>query len=81
MLGKEQYLKIQEYKKLGVSKLKVSEKLNLSYKTVYNWWDRDESFFESFQKEHEFILENYRQYIIETLKVCPQINNTILFRR
>lgn len=81
MLGIEQFKKLQEYKKLGVSKLKVSEKLNLSYKTVWNWWDKDEEFFESFQKEHEFILDNYRQYIIEILKICPQINNTVLLRR
>lgn len=57
MLGIEQFKKLQE---LGLSKLKVSEKLNLSYKTVCNWWERDEKFFESFQKEHEFILDNYR---------------------
>lgn len=60
MLGIEQYKKMQEYKKLGISKLKVSEILNLSYKTVYNWWDKDESYFYSFQKEHEFMLDNYR---------------------
>lgn len=59
--------------KTFLSKLKVAEKLNLSYKTVCNWWDRNEEFFESFQKEHEFVLDNYRQYIIETLKICPQI--------
>lgn len=78
MLGIEQFKKLQE---LGLSKLKVSEKLNLSYKTVCNWWDKDEKFFESFQKEHEFILDNYRQYIIEILKICPQINNIVLLNR
>ncbi len=41
MLGKEQYLKLQELNELGLSKLKVSEKLNLSYKTVCNWVDKD----------------------------------------
>lgn len=81
MLGLQQFRKLQEYKELGLSRLKVSEKLNLSYKTVCNWWDRDEEFFERFQKEHEFVLDNYRQYIIEILKICPQINNTVLLRR
>ncbi len=81
MLGIEQFKKLQELKELGLSKLKVSEKLNLSYKTVCNWWDRDKEFFYSFQKEHEFILDNYRQYIIEILKICPQINNTVLLNR
>lgn len=60
MLGKEQFMKLQELKELGISKLKISERLGLSYKTVCNWWDKDIDFFESFQKEHEFILDNYR---------------------
>lgn len=81
MLGLQQFRKLQEYKELGLSRLKISEKLNLSYKTVCNWWDRDEEFFEKFQNEHEFVLDNYRQYIIEILKICPQINNTVLLRR
>jgi len=81
MLGIQQYKKLQELKELGLSKLKVSEKLNLSYKTVWNWWDRDEDFFNAFQKEHEFILDNYRQYMLEILKICPQINNTVLMKR
>jgi transposase len=81
MLGLQQFRKLQEYKELGLSRLKVAEKLNLSYKTVCNWWDRDEEFFERFQKEHEFVLDNYRQYIIEILKICPQINNMVLLRR
>ena len=43
-------------------------------------WDKSDEEFESFQKEHEFVLDNYRQYIIEQLKLCPQINHT-LFRK
>lgn len=70
------YTRIQEasrIQKLGLSKVKVSERLNLSYKTICNWWDKDQSFFNAFQKNHEFVLDNYRQYIIEILKVSPQI--------
>ena len=50
MLGIEQFKKLQEYKKIGLSKLKVTEKLNLSYKTVWNWWIEMKSFFTSFKK-------------------------------
>ena len=45
MLSIQQYKKLQEYKELGLSKVKVSEKLNLSYKTICNWWDKDQAFF------------------------------------
>ena len=81
MLSREQYLKIQELKEIGVSKQRVSIKLNLSYKTICNWWDKDLDFFDNFEKEHEIVLDNYRQYLIEILKVSPQINNTVLLRR
>ena len=36
---KEKYDKLQEYKEIGLSILKSSEKLGLSYKTACNWWD------------------------------------------
>lgn len=81
MLGKEQFRRLRELKALGASKLKVSEELNLSYRTVDNWWNRDESYFDEFERRHEFMLDNYRQYMVEILKVCPQINNTVLLRR
>ena len=81
MLGIEQFKKIQEYKMLGISMNKVAQILNLSYKTVYSWWNRDEEYFYKFEKEHEFILDNYRQYLLEIIKVYPGINNTVLLRR
>lgn len=81
MLGIEQFKKIQEYKALGISKLKVSEILNLSYKTVDNWWDRDEEYVYKFERDHEFILDNYRQYILEIIKTYPGINNTVILRK
>ena len=45
---------------------------------VCNQWDKDEEFFNAFQKKQEFIHDNYRQYIIEILKICPQINNSTI---
>ena len=81
MISKETYDKLQEYKEIGLSILKSSEKLNLSYKTAYTWWNKSDEEFTSFQKQHEFILDNYRQYLIEQIKICPQINNSLLLKR
>ena len=81
MISKETYDKLQEYKKIGLSILKSSEKLNLSYKTAYTWWNKTDEEFISFQKQHEFMLDNYRQYLIEQIKICPQINNSLLLKR
>ena len=45
MISKEKYDKLQECKEIGFSILKASEKLNLSYKTAYTWWNKsDEEF-------------------------------------
>jgi len=81
MISKDTFDKIKEYKGIGLSILKATEKLGISYNTTYKWWDKTEEDFSSFQKEHEFVLDNYRQYIIEQLKLCPQINNTLILRR
>ena len=81
MISKETYDKIQDYKEAGLSILKATEKLGISYNTTYKWWNKTDKEFTSFQKEHEFVLDNYRQYIIEQLKLCPQINNTLILRR
>ena len=81
MISKETYDKIQEYKETGLSILKATQKLGISYNTTYKWWNKTDEEFTSFQKEHEFVLDNYRQYIIEQLKLCPQINNTLILRR
>ena len=76
MISKETYDKMQEYKAVGLSMLKATEKLGVSYNTVYKWWNKTDEEFFAFQKEHEFVLDNYRQFIIEQLKICPQIDNT-----
>ena len=81
MLGIEQYKKIQKLKKIGLSKVKVSQQTNLSYKTICNYWNMNENYFLNKLKEHEFILVNYHQYIVEILKICPQINNIVLLKR
>ena len=81
MISKETYDKMQEYKALGLSMLKATEKLGISYNTTYKWWNKTDEEFTSFQKEHEFVLDNYRQFIVELLKLCPQINNTLVMRR
>ena len=81
MISKETYDKLQEYKEIVFSILKASEKLGLSYNTAYNWWNKTDDEFTSFQKKHEFVLDNYRQYLIEQIKICPQINNSLLLKR
>ena len=81
MISHQTFQKIQEHKAYGASMLKTSQIMGLSYNTVYKWWDLTEEDFLSFQSQHEFVLDNYRQYFIEQLKVTPQMNNTLLYKR
>ncbi len=81
MISKETYDQIQEYKAVGLSILKATEKLGISYNTTYKWRNKTEDDCTTFQKEHEFVLDHYRQFIVEQLKLCPQINNTLVLRR
>ena len=53
MISKETYDKIQEYKETGLSILKATQKLGISYNTTYKWWNKTDEEFTSFQKEHD----------------------------
>lgn len=81
MISFQTYQKIQEHKAYGASMLRTSQIMGLSYNTVYKWWDLTEDDFNAFQSKHEFVLDNYRQYFIEQLKITPQMNNTLLYKR
>ena len=81
MISFQTYQKIQEHKAYGASMLRTSQIMDLSYNTVYKWWDLTEDDFHAFESRHEFVLDNYRQYFIEQLKVTPQMNNTLLYKR
>ena len=59
MISKETYDKIQWYKDVGFSIHKATNKLGISYNTTYKWWNKTEEEFTAFQKEHEFVLDNY----------------------
>ena len=55
MLGIEQYKKIQKLKKIGLSKVKVSQQTNLSYKTICNYWNMNENYFSFISYKYEFL--------------------------
>ena len=81
MISFQTYQKIQEHKAYGASMLRTSQIMGLSYNTVYKWWDLTDDDFHAFESKHEFVLDNYRQYFLEQLKVTPQMNNTLLYKR
>ena len=73
MIGIEQYQKIQEYKELGLAQTKTAKALEITYTTVSKYWNmsKEDYAMEAEQEKHH--MDNYRQYILEQLKICPQI--------
>ena len=55
MLGIERYKKTQKLKKIGLSKVKVSQQTNLSYKTICNYWNMNEKYFSFISYKYEFL--------------------------
>lgn len=81
MITLEQYQQIQEYKANGVSIAEISKCLNITEWNVRSWWNRSEDDLEKYLNKQLYSFDNYRQYIIELIKKCPQISNTNVMSR
>ncbi|MBO5333945.1 MAG: hypothetical protein J6B37_07545 [Clostridia bacterium] len=81
MITLEEYQQIQEYKANGVSIVETSKCLNITEWNVRSWWNRSEDDLEEYLNKQLYSFDNYRQYIIELIKKCPQISNTNVMSR
>ena len=76
MIGIEQYRKIQEYKALGLAQTKTAKALGITYSSVSKYWNMSEEDFVREAENERYHMDNYRQYILEHLKICPQMRDT-----
>ena len=81
MIRFETYQKIQAHKALGIGQRRTADDLKISLYQVTHWWHKTEDEFHAFEQEHEFMLDNYRSWLLEQIKPFPQIDNTLLFQR
>ncbi len=79
MTSLETYQKIHEYKKLGLSKRKISMNLGILVATVTKWWEATEEEFLNAEKPRFEYLDNYKEYMLMQIRTCPQIRVTNLF--
>lgn len=81
MITYEQFLQIQECKSYDLSVQVTSRKLGIEIYDVRNWWNKTEDEFLEADGRKAYELDNYRQYIIELIKMCPQISNANVMSR
>jgi len=79
MIGIEQYQKIQEYKALGLAQTKTAKALGITYSSVSKYWNMSEEDYVREAEKERYHMDNYRQYILEHLKICPQMRDTNIY--
>jgi predicted transcriptional regulator len=79
MIGITQYQKIQEYKELGLTRTKTSKVLGITYSSVCKYWNMSKEDYAKEVEQEKHHMDNYRQYILEQLKLCPQIRDTNIY--
>ena len=76
MIEHEQFKKMKEYKEIGLSKEKTRQHLKITRYEINKWWNLDEREFLSKQGESRIKMDQYREFIISHLRVCPQMHDT-----
>ena len=75
----ENFRKIQEYKKLGLSQKKTATNLSLTLTSVRKWWDSTEDDLLNAENTRAEYLDNYKEFMLSKLHTCSQIKVTNLF--
>jgi len=78
MINYNQFKKIKELQQIGTSQNKISSKLGIPLGSIRNWWHRAESDFLALEVKRTPSMEPYEAFILDVLKICPQIRQTNL---
>ena len=80
MISKEQFLTIKRLKQEGVIAA-VARRIGISEPTTRKWANMSEAGFDELKKDDIPYLDNYREFILSILRVCPQTRApNILYR-
>lgn len=81
MTSKEQFLAMHELRRMGVTIGRIAEQYKISRETVSRWLQMTEEEFDMHRHGKHNELEQYRGFILDLLRTCPQIRETnILYR-
>lgn len=81
MISKEQFLAIKKMKTDGMAVAAIARKVGVSEPVVRKWAKLDEAGFDSLKRDDIPYMDQYREFILSILRVCPQTRETnILYR-
>jgi len=81
MISKEQFLTIKRLKQEGVPIAAIARRIGISEPTTRKWANMSEAGFDELKMDDIPYLDNYREFILSILRVCPQTRETnILYR-
>ncbi len=75
MISKEQFLTIKRLKQEGVPIAAIARRIGISEPTTRKWANMSEAGFDELKKDDIPYLDNYREFILSILRVCPQITS------
>ena len=81
MISKEQFLELKHLKSLGVPTTTIAKKIGISVPNANKWLRMDEDAFETHLIDNTPYLEQYRVFILNILKICPQTQATNIMYR
>ena len=81
MISKDRFLTIKRMKADGVAVAAIARKVGVSEPVVRKWARMDEAGFDALKRNYIPYMDQYREFIISILRVCPQTRETnILYR-
>ncbi len=81
MVSKEQFLEIKRCRARGMKAAEIASKVGISAPSVRKWWDIEEKTFDERIKGNIAYLDNYREFILNILRLCPQTRETNIYYR
>lgn len=72
----EKYKKLKKMYELGVPKVQIADKLDITLCAVRKYCEIDEQEFFNMQDGSGSEMEYYRDFILDIIKICPQIKET-----
>ena len=76
MISKETFRQIQIHKSYGVTQRETARRVGVSSETVRRWWNKTAEEFEEMATASPYYLDQYREFILSVLRLCPQIRAT-----
>ncbi|MCL2228421.1 MAG: DDE-type integrase/transposase/recombinase [Firmicutes bacterium] len=73
MINYKQFEQIKDLQILGVEKKEISRRTRIGRRDIDKWWEKSEEEFFSIEKQSIHELENYREYILDQLRLTPQL--------